>query len=223
MVFYQWLRHKGLSLKSSQSYSTAIYKTMPNWIEEVETPSTLYDFYAYKYILENNQLFKEKNIQGHNMYSASLKHFENYLKETEFVEIDQQVELGDLSSEQKKLVNIRIVQNKFRKSLFNLWRGCCISGCSIKALLIASHIKPWSQSTYHERVDPYNGVLLTPNYDALFDKGFISFEIDGKILISSDLNQKNIDYFQIPEKTKHHFSSKHVEYLEYHREVIFRK
>lgn len=120
-------------------------------------------------------------------------------------------------------MNIRIVQNKFRKSLFNLWSGCCISGCSIKTLLIASHIKPWSQSTYHERVDPYNGVLLTPNYDALFDKGFISFETDGKILISSELNQPDIDYFQIPGKTKHHFSNKHAGYLEYHQEMIFRK
>lgn len=223
MNFYKWLNNKGLSSKSSQSYSTAIYKTMPNWIEEIGIPNGLYEFYAYKYLLENSQIFNEKNIQGHNMYSAALNHFEGYLKDSEFTEFDQQAEFANLNSEQKKIVSIRIVQYKFRRNLFNLWDGCLISDCKIKSLLIASHVKPWSHSNNAERVDPFNGLLLTPNYDALFDKGFISFEMDGTILLSPLLSQNDVEFFQLPDKVKYQFSTQHREYLDYHREIIFKK
>ena len=39
--------------------------------------------------------------------------------------------------------------------------------------LVASHTKPWRDSTNEERLDGENGLLLTPTIDHLFDKGFI--------------------------------------------------
>ena len=51
-------------------------------------------------------------------------------------------------------------------------------------MLKASHIKPWNISDDYERLDEYNGLLLTPNLDAAFDSGLISFDKDGVILIS---------------------------------------
>ena len=41
-------------------------------------------------------------------------------------------------------------------------------------LIIASHIKPWADSTNRERRDPRNGVAACPTHDAAFDKGLIT-------------------------------------------------
>ena len=51
-------------------------------------------------------------------------------------------------------------------------------------MLVASHIKPWSSSSNVERLDPFNGLILTPNLDRAFDRGFITFDEDGAILVS---------------------------------------
>jgi hypothetical protein len=50
--------------------------------------------------------------------------------------------------------------------------------------LRASHCKPWRDSTNEERLDGENGLLLTPSIDHLFDRGFISFRSDGRLLVS---------------------------------------
>ena len=51
-------------------------------------------------------------------------------------------------------------------------------------LLVASHIKPWSISDANEKLDIHNGLLMCPNHDKLFDRGYISFDDTGRILIS---------------------------------------
>ena len=50
--------------------------------------------------------------------------------------------------------------------------------------LIASHVQPWRDSNNEERLDGENGLLLTPTVDHLFDKGFISFENTGQLIVS---------------------------------------
>ena len=83
---------------------------------------------------------------------------------------------------------------------------------------MASHIKPWRNSTNQQRLDVYNGLLLTPNLDKLFDKGYISFDKKGKIICSEALPYSDIKSLAI---TKDMRLSKiedcHQEYLEYHR------
>lgn len=84
------------------------------------------------------------------------------------------------------LVKYRLQQSKFRKDLFRHWGGCSITGITNPTLLIASHIKPYSECSVEEMYDFNNGLLLTPLYDKLFDSLLISFNQDGKILISKD-------------------------------------
>jgi len=50
--------------------------------------------------------------------------------------------------------------------------------------LVASHFKPWRDSTNEERLNGENGLLLTPSFDHLFDRGFIGFEDSGRLVIS---------------------------------------
>jgi hypothetical protein len=49
--------------------------------------------------------------------------------------------------------------------------------------LVASHCKPWRDSSNEERLNGENGLLLTPSIDHLFDRGFIGFENNGALII----------------------------------------
>lgn len=76
-------------------------------------------------------------------------------------------------------------QGKFRANVEGIEKSCRLTGVTNPALLIASHIKPWRLcSSAEERLDGMNGLLLTPDADHLFDRGFISFHDDGAVLVS---------------------------------------
>lgn len=95
-----------------------------------------------------------------------------------------------------------------------------------EALLVASHIKPWKDSDDEEKVDPNNGFIFTPTYDRLFDKGLISFEDDGKLLVSDELDCSVITALELKAGvvlTELNITEACKEYLEYHRTHIFKK
>ena len=99
---------------------------------------------------------------------------------------------------------------------------CCVTGSSVLKAIRASHIKPWRDASNEERLDPYNGLPLIATLDVLFDAGLISFNEDGKLIISRKINSNERkllglkDYFLIKKP-----DSKTAKYLSYHREYIF--
>lgn len=123
------------------------------------------------------------------------------------------------------LILARKGQSDFRKSLIKHWQGCAVTGCTLIAVLKASHIKPWHDSTDMERLDPNNGLLLSPNLDALFDLGLITFQDDGSILHSKGLS-KAAQNLLLPESVrlnKSKLTQQHKFYLAFHREHVFRQ
>ncbi len=121
----------------------------------------------------------------------------------------------------EEIINGRIGQQKFKDKLLKLWSGrCSVTGAHV--LLNAAHIKPWAASTNEERLDPFNGLLLSPTYDRAFDIGLISFADDGHIIISS-LLKEDMALLGISEfasiKNVSPFSA---QYLKYHREKVFK-
>ncbi|WP_294960394.1 HNH endonuclease [Sulfurimonas sp.] len=133
-------------------------------------------------------------------------------------EINNSEQLSE--TEKKNLVNCRIGQGDFRKSLISHWSGCSITKHKQIDILIASHIKPWKDSTNSERLDKYNGFLLVPNLDKLFDKGYISFDDEGKIMISTELS--NFEKLSVNKKMKVDIKNAHKKYLQFHRAHIFK-
>ncbi len=93
------------------------------------------------------------------------------------------------STEAERVVVQRVGQNLFRAALLDYWQGrCCVTGLALPELLRASHIKPWAAcESDNERLDVFNGLLLAPHVDALFDGGWISFSDEGMVLISEGL------------------------------------
>ncbi|WP_369719755.1 HNH endonuclease [Bradyrhizobium sp. LLZ17] len=95
------------------------------------------------------------------------------------------------TTEAERIVIQRIGQDIFRDALLDYWSGRCpMSGITERALLRASHIKPWADCTDAERLDVHNGLLLSALWDAAFDRGLVSFADDGSVLASPQLGEK---------------------------------
>jgi hypothetical protein len=91
-------------------------------------------------------------------------------------------------TERAGVVLSRVGQGAYRKSIINRWENkCAVTGYQDPRILIASHIHPWKDASNDERLDVNNGILLSPTYDALFDKHLITFDNSGKIILSETL------------------------------------
>ncbi|MRT38763.1 HNH endonuclease [Acinetobacter sp. RIT698] len=127
------------------------------------------------------------------------------------------------ATEKEQLIKARIGQGNFRKSLIDLWGQCCISHTNLIQVLRASHIKPWKDCNNEERLNKFNGLLLTPNFDVLFDCGLISFSDKGSILISKLLSNDQCKILGIHRKIKIKIEKEHLEFMKWHRDIKFYK
>jgi hypothetical protein len=127
-------------------------------------------------------------------------------------------------TEREQLVKQRIGQNVFRDALFKYWKGCCsITTINIPEMLRASHIKPWANcDNDSDRLNVYNGFLLSANYDALFDKGLITIDDKGFIVYSGKLSKGQILTLESDKyKTIRWLDERHLPFLEWHRKHVF--
>lgn len=99
-----------------------------------------------------------------------------------------------LGTEAERMVRQRVGQNKFREALLDYWGGACaVTGAAIPEVLRASHAKPWAECTTDaERLDVFNGFLLSANLDALFDRFLISFDEQGVLVIATALTEQDL-------------------------------
>lgn len=128
------------------------------------------------------------------------------------------------STEAERLVVQRVGQDIFRSALLDYWRGrCCVTGLAVPSLLRASHIKPWAKcASDDERLDVFNGLLLAPHIDALFDGGWISFSDRGGVLVSKDLSSTARAQLGVSsEWLIQGLTPAHAEFLAHHRKFEF--
>jgi hypothetical protein len=126
-------------------------------------------------------------------------------------------------TEKEQLIKARMGQGLFR-SRVELIESCCrVTGVTAREHLRASHIKPWRVSNNSEKLDGNNGLLLSPHIDHLFDRGYISFLDDGRILISPLLDASILLAWNIDKmRSVGHFKSAQKTYLSYHRDYVFK-
>lgn len=124
------------------------------------------------------------------------------------------------STEVQRVVRQRIGQDRFRKAMLDYWGGACaVTGLTVAAALRASHAKPWADcGTDAERLDVFNGFLLSANFDALFDKFLITFDVSGGLLISPKLSLREQTLLGLHQDMKVRWiTEQHQSYLEFHR------
>jgi len=136
----------------------------------------------------------------------------------------------------KSVINARRGQGKFRSNVEAIERACRLTAITNPTLLIASHIKPWRLcDTAQERLDGMNGLLLTPDADLLFDRGFVTFENDGGVRVSPrmdrlDLKRLGLDTLELERLGfgdavaswhQRGLAERQQGYMAYHREQVF--
>lgn len=123
-----------------------------------------------------------------------------------------------------QLINARLGQGIFRARVIFNEKKCRVTGVSDPKYLIASHIKPWVDSSNEEKLHGCNGLLLSPHIDYLFDRGMISFANNGDVLVSPKLDISILNAWSISDiKNVGTFNSKQIEFLDYHRMKKFQK
>lgn len=232
MIFEEWMLHRGLSSSSAEKYVGAIQGPLSQWAVEsgimagpLTSLSSIAAFNAVVSKIRLLPIFQERNERGHNMYSSALVKFAEYLAEgyPGDVESDLDSILDETvisSTERHNLVKCRIGQGTFRQKLLAYWKVCAVTGYKDAGLLVASHIKPWRACTNEERLNPFNGLLLTPNLDRVFDSGLITFGQDGLILLSPLLSSPQQLGVEIGMRVS--LSSQHESFMDFHRTFVFR-
>ncbi|MBI5428992.1 MAG: HNH endonuclease [Nitrosomonadales bacterium] len=151
-----------------------------------------------------------------------LEYIDNLVEEDDLYFFLSTINSQDIpATEKQSILAIRIGQTRFRKLVIAVWQGrCAITGAT--QFLTAGHIKPWSESNDAERLDPFNGLALSPVYDKAFDAGLITFEDSGRIRLSPRL-LTNAPLLGITGREEiAGLSDRHHPYLEYHRTHRFR-
>lgn len=116
-------------------------------------------------------------------------------------------------------------QGKYREQLLEQLHCCPFTMISDERLLIASHIKPWAASNEAEQIDPYNGYILSPLYDKLFDRGFITFTENKHLILSefvSSYTWKLLDITNDKYIQALPMDDKRIEYLKFHHQSVFK-
>lgn len=143
---------------------------------------------------------------------------------------DQQA-VQDYSADYKTAsVKVRVGQDFFRKSVLSAYDyKCCITGLAIPQLLVASHIKPWSED-HLNRLNPRNGLALSALHDKAFDLGIITIDEELKVCVTKKVGELKDKYFrdgllafegkQIANAGK--FQPQN-EFLSFHRNQIYEK
>jgi putative restriction endonuclease len=209
------------------------------------------DFYTIPYRVIQHALveqFRTPDKTGRLRWVAQIKHhtlkigrypvhidvgafFSHYpiLTNPAVVTSDSAAYLNDYSIENRKIeIEQRQKQSVFRNRVLENFAGrCCLSGITEQELLVASHIVPWAERI-DTRLDPRNGLLLFYSYDRLFDRGFISFDDDLRVIIAPWANQCSQPLGMILQEISGRQACSgsnwpiNPEYLAYHRAKIFR-
>jgi hypothetical protein len=127
-------------------------------------------------------------------------------------------------TERQAIVRARVGQGLFKERVSKIESRCRVTGVVNPVHLIASHCKPWRDSSNEERLNGENGLLLTPSIDHLFDRGFIGFENSGKLIISPVAHRPSLQRMGIDTENISNvggFSEGQKVFLEFHRNAVF--
>ncbi|TGS92703.1 HNH endonuclease [Mesorhizobium sp. M2D.F.Ca.ET.171.01.1.1] len=125
----------------------------------------------------------------------------------------------------EQLTRARRGQGLFRKRVLDVEPACRITGIEKPNLLVASHIKPWRAcGTSAERLDGFNGLMLAPHADFLFDRGLLGFEDDGRPLFSSrlqDADSAKLGLRTVERPPPRPFHDESRAYFQHHRSTVY--
>ena len=192
-------------------YTAGSYKGRVQNIRRIINKGLLYE--ALQLISQSNRVEEDARYQAY-------KYLENCAQS---LPLPKGFDPETKGYNKKSITKVRVGHASFKSALFDYWGGCSVTGIKTSCLLTASHIKPWKDSSENEKVSVYNGLLLIPNLDKLFDRGLISFDDQGSLLKSKS---EVVDWqtlgvadglsLRLP------MTDKMIYFMQWHREYIYR-
>ena len=125
------------------------------------------------------------------------------------------------TTEVQRMVRQRVGQQAYRQAMLDYWGGACaVTGLALPQALRASHAKPWAEcASDAERLDVFNGFLLSANLDVLFDSFLVSFSDAGELMVSKSIPPGDRQKLGITEgMSLRWISAQHGPYLDFHRQ-----
>ena len=126
-------------------------------------------------------------------------------------------------TEREAIIRARRGQGLFKQRVMLIEAKCRITGVENPVHLVASHCRPWRDSTNDQRLDGENGLLLTPSVDHLFDRGFIGFEDSGDLIVSPVAHLPSLARMGIETRRVLNvggFTEGQRAYLDFHRNAV---
>lgn len=172
--------------------------------------------YFFELEMYSNLSASKRNVYLQDLYVKDLDIFSNALEKSPFIK----------KEDKKYLIKVRCNQGIFRERLILKYNNeCPLTGLRNKNILIASHIKPYSNCVgLEEKIDVDNGILLSSLADGFFDKGLMTFSNEGEIIFSDKLSieDKKIFIKHLKNENVHlELSKKMLKNMEYHRKNVF--
>jgi len=128
------------------------------------------------------------------------------------------------STEVQRMVRQRVGQQAYRQAMLGYWGGACaVTGLALPQALRASHARPWAEcASDAERLDVFNGFLLSANLDVLFDSFLVSFADSGELLVSQAITPDDQQKLGLAAGMRLRWvSAQHGPYLNFHRQRFF--
>jgi hypothetical protein len=209
------LGQKGYAITLIQgpaSLPTELHRTFEGWDQQGEA-------YLAQSEAELSQWLKRASALAQSLPNQAAVDFETQVQQALAALPDSDIK----NTEVMRMVRQRVGQDRYRQAMLEYWGGACaVTGLALPAALRASHAKPWAEcASDAERLDVFNGFLLSANLDALFDQFLISFTNDGFMLLSSQLSPHHRNLLGL--NTTHclrWIAEEHLPYLNYHRELF---
>lgn len=201
-------------------------QTNPNWKDNVRATIQRHCSATRSYRGADDMFY---SVYGLGEGYWGLNSYRNRLQEGNIIPIEQRqidaVSSDETLTETKRetIILARVGQGRFRQKIVAKYQKCIITGISDQRLLLASHIKPWRSADNSERISSENGLLLSPLYDKLFDKGLITFRENGTIIVSGSLSSVDVHLINIDRQTVYlrDMSYELKKNMQYHNDKIF--
>ena len=230
--FEGWLAETGRGRRSTRSYSGALGRKLSVFAREIGlTDQNLLSFddaSSYGVVakaLMTHPDFIRFDAVGKRMYSAALNRYSEFLAERPGVaEAELETLMADSSIDRttrRALIEARVGQGRFRRGVLSYWGQCAVTRTTSMELLVASHIRPWRQSSNVDRLNPFNGILLRPDIDVLFDQGYVTFNREGGLVMSDVHRSLILDFGAREDMRLFKLEDEHRPFLSYHNENVF--
>ncbi len=143
------------------------------------------------------------------------------------LEVSSSGDQKEAETTKEALIKARVGQGQFRTELLHRWnKQCCATGLQLTTLLRASHILSWSESDNKQRLDEFNGLLLSPAYDAAFDAYLITLRDDGSWQWDPKISEDELHRAglgKIEQQNVKGLTDQHAFYLEKHRQKALKR